>query len=156
MSALGWIAFTICSALVAAHWHTVGDGRFLIYALPGLALLVIIPFSLSAMSRRSYRNAGALYERAARSVALSTISPSMSGEAVKINGTVSKVSFRWLNRPHFIIEEGHHKIRVVMFTSPDENIAVGDRVNVLGLVMRNLFSRRSAVISAVRIGKNLS
>ncbi|MBN2255001.1 MAG: hypothetical protein JW736_04805 [Deltaproteobacteria bacterium] len=77
----------------------------------------------------------------------------MVGQAVRISGTVRKISFRWLNRPHFLIKDDTGHIRVIMFTSPGEDIGVDDTVDVLGLVMKNVFTRKTAVISAVSIKK---
>jgi hypothetical protein len=40
-----------------------------------------------------------------------------------------------------------------MFTAPIEDIKTEDTVEVLGLVMKNIFARTSPVISAVSIKK---
>jgi hypothetical protein len=40
-----------------------------------------------------------------------------------------------------------------MFTAPAETIKPGDRVDVLGVSIKNIFDRRNAAISAVRIQK---
>ncbi len=50
MSALAWITFIICGVAVALHYHNTGDQRFLLYAIPGLAMLIVIPFTLAWMS----------------------------------------------------------------------------------------------------------
>lgn len=40
-----------------------------------------------------------------------------------------------------------------MFTAPADEVKVGDRVEALGVVMRNLFKKTTPVISAVSIKK---
>jgi len=149
MSALAWVAFTICAAAVALHYNSTGDSRFLLYAIPGLILLVVIPMTLAWMSRRSFIQASAQFDTKARSCKIGKITPEMVGDVIRISGEVRKISFRWLNRPHFHVTDETADIRVVMFTAPSDTIGVGDRVEALGIVMKHLFTRNRLVISAV-------
>ena len=153
MSALAWAAFFLCAIAVAFHYMTVRDGTFLLYAIPGLMFLIAIPMALNWMSRKSFREASIEYSGKTRHYTIKQIDLAMTGSAVKISGTVRKVSFKWLNRPHFQVEDATARIRVIMFTSPSENIQTGDAVEVLGLVMKNLFNRKIPIISAVSIHK---
>lgn len=131
----------------------VRDETFLMYAIPGLIMLLVIPLTLSWMSRRTFLEASQFHEGKARHYPVKRIGLDMVGQAVRISGTVRKISFRWLNRPHFLIKDDTGHIRVIMFTSPGEDIGVDDTVDVLGLVMKNVFTRKTAVISAVSIKK---
>lgn len=154
MSIFAWIAFSICAAAAALHYLMVGDVRFLLYAVPSVAMLLIIPLVLAWMSRRSFAQASKEYARKARLIKIVKINNGMIGRAVKITGEVRKISFRWLNRPHFHVEDETDSIRVIMFTAPADEVKVGDRVEVLGVVMRNLFKKTIPVISAVSITKH--
>ncbi|MBN2539204.1 MAG: hypothetical protein JXB09_04075 [Deltaproteobacteria bacterium] len=153
MSALAWVAFTICAAAVALHYNSTGDSRFLLYAIPGLVLLLVIPMTLAWMSRRSFMQASEQFDTKARSCKIGKITPAMVGDAIRISGEVQKISFRWLNRPHFHITDETAGIRVVMFTAPSNKIVVGDRVEALGVVMKHLFTRNRLIISAVSVTK---
>lgn len=153
MSVLAWITFILCAVAVALHYYDTGDQRFLLYAIPGLAMLIVIPFTLAWMSRRSFAQASAQYDSKARYCRIDRIDTGMAGTVLRTSGKVGKISFKWLNRPHFHINDGTAGIRVVMFTAPANEIAVGDTVEVLGIVMKNIFSRRTPVISAVSIQK---
>lgn len=130
-----------------------GDGRFLLFAIPGLILLIVIPMALGWMSRKSYASAEGDYDRKARRYKVGEISEATRGRAVRFTGTVTAVRFRWLNRPHFQVKDDTGSIRVILFTSPGENITVGDRVEVLGMVVKNIFDRSSQAVSAIRIKK---
>jgi hypothetical protein len=132
---------------------TTGDAQFLIFAVPGLVLLIVIPMTLAWMSRRSFAQAAGEYSDECRYFEIAKINLGVTGTAVKISGGVKKVSFRWLNRPHFIIKDKTGTIRVIMFTSPADDIKMGDSVDVLGVVMKDIFSRRKPAISAVSIKK---
>ena len=153
MSIFAWIAFALCAGAVFLRYALTGDARFLLYAIPGLILLIAIPMALGWMSRKSYAKAEVGYDDQARRYKIGQIAESTRGKAVRISGTVEKVSFRWLNRPHFQVKDDTGVIRVVMFTSPEEHIRKGDRVEVLGMVMKNIFDRRGQAVSAVRIQK---
>jgi len=109
--------------------------------------------ALNWMSRKSFREASIEHSGSTRHYRIKQIDLAMTGSAVKISGTVRKVTFKWLNRPHFQVEDTTAQIRVIMFTSPSEDIQAGDEVEVLGLVMKNLFNRRMPIISAISIHK---
>lgn len=153
MSLFAWIAFIVSSAAVFIHYLEVKDTRFLIFAIPGLIALLVIPMTLAWMSRRTFTKAAEEHNQKARPYKIAHISLAITGQAVSITGEIQKVSFKWLNRPHFQIKDGTGIIRVIMFTAPSENIELGDKVGVLGVVIKNIFDRRNAAISAVSIKK---
>jgi hypothetical protein len=158
LSALAWIAFIVCSIGVWLHYLEVKDSRFLMYAIPGLILLIVIPMTLAWMSRRAFTRAERNYGQGARAYKIGRINTSLSllGEVVIIRGEVQKISFKWLNRPHYHVKDDTGTIRVIMFTAPAENIEKGATVEALGTVIRNVFDRRRQAISAVSIKKQIS
>ena len=153
MSAIAWITFILCAAAVLIHYMEVRDTRFLIFAIPGLIAILVIPMTLAWMSRRTFTQAAEEHNPNARPYKIAKISLANTGEAVSITGEVLKVSFKWLNRPHFQVKDGTGTIRVIMFTAPSEDIKPGDTVNILGVVIKNIFDRPHAAISAVSIKK---
>ncbi|MBN2569779.1 MAG: hypothetical protein JXB42_10165 [Deltaproteobacteria bacterium] len=153
MSIFAWVTFVFCSLAVLYYYLTTGNSQFLLFAIPGLILLIVIPMTLAWMSRRSYAQAADQYINRCRSFKIANISLGTTGTAVRVSGSVQKVSFRWLNRPHFIVKDETGAIRIIMFTSPSEDIKTGDSVDVLGVVIKNIFSRRAPAISAVSIEK---
>lgn len=153
MSIFAWITFVLCAGAVFLRYAMTGDTRFLIYAIPGLILLIVLPMTLGWMSRRSYAKAEGEYDQKARNYKIGQIGESTRGRAVRIRGKVEKIRFRWLNRPHFQVKDDTGTIRVILFTSPAERVSTGDRVEVLGMVMKNIFDRRSQAVSAVSIKK---
>jgi hypothetical protein len=151
LSALAWIAFIICAAAVALHYSSTGDARFLLFAIPGLILLLVIPMTLAWMSRRSFRQADEQFGSKAKRCKIEKIGMGMVGDIVKVTGEVEKISFKWLNRPHFHIKDGTAGIRVIMFTAPSQDIRVGNTVETVGIVMKHLLTRNKPIISAVSI-----
>ncbi len=152
MSVLSWIAFIICAAAVAFHYNTTGDSRFLLYAIPGLIMLLVIPMTLAWMSRKSFSQAHEqLDTKNIRKYDIGEIVPAMIGKVVKISGEVQKISFQWLNRPHFHIKDATDQIRVIMFTAPSNKVVVGNKVEAIGVVMKFPLKKTGLAISAVNI-----
>lgn len=139
--------------MVFIHYLQVRDTRFLILAILGLIVILVIPMTLSWMSRRTFSHAEAEHSRNARPYKIGKLSLATVGQVVSITGNVQKVSFKWLNRPHFQVADGTGNIKVIMFTAPAEDIKRGEAVDVLGVVVKNIFDRRNVVISAVSVKK---
>ncbi len=129
----------------------------LIWLIPGLFLLLVIPVVLNYMSRSEYADITPVYEAAAKTVRIKLINENMIGKPVRIEGVVEKVRFRFLNRPQFIVADRSGEIAVKMFTNPDEDIHEHDVVEVLGMVIHRYVAVGDPVINCVsikRIGKN--
>jgi len=153
LSIFAWITFFVCATAVALHYMATGNAQFLLFAIPGLILLIIIPMTLAWMSRRSLAEAAGHYVDSCRPFKIGRITLDTTGTAVRVSGSVDKVSFRWLNRPHFIVRDDTGTIRVMMFTTPSGKIERGDHVDVLGVVVKNIFARSTPAISAVGVEK---
>ncbi len=151
MSALAWVVFIICTAAVALRYVSTGDSRFLLYTVPGLILLLVIPMVLAWMSRRSFAQAQEQFEPQARTCMIGKINQALVGEVVRISGEVMKISFMWLNRPHFHIKDATGQMRVIMFTAPSNRVTAGDRVEAVGIVMKYPLTKARFVISAVSV-----
>jgi len=155
MSILTWIVFIICSAAVALHYASTGNAQFLWFAIPGLIMLLVIPMTLAWMSRRSFAQAHERSETKARAYKIGKLTPATIGEVVRITGEVQKISFQWLNRPHFHIQDATGRIRVIMFTAPANKVAAGDRVEAIGVVMKNPLKKTQLAISAISVKRTV-
>lgn len=153
MSLLSWITVLLLAVLVLFHFMETGDVRFLAFAIPGLAIMALIPHLLHWMNRKTYEEARIAYETQARRYPLRDVTPAIIGKAARVHGIVRKTHFQWMKRPHYIIEDEGSQLRVVIFTMPSEKITVGDTIEATGIVMKNLFRRQKVVLSAVSITK---
>jgi len=125
----------------------------LIWLVPALFLLLVIPLGLNYMSRSQYADMVPIYEAEAKSVRVKLINENMIGKPVRIEGVVEKVRFQFLNRPQYIIADRSGEISVKMFTNPDEDIHEHDVVEVLGMVIRRYIAVGDPVINCVSIRK---
>jgi RecJ-like exonuclease len=151
MSVFAWIVFIICTAAVALNYAATGNAGFFLYAIPGLIMLLVIPMTLAWMSRRSFTQAQEQSETQANPCKIGKIVPAMIGNVVRISGEVQKISFKWLNRPHFHIKDATGEIRVIMFTAPANKVIAGDKVEAVGVVMKYPLSKERIAISAVSV-----
>lgn len=144
-----FVIFTIF--LLVASVYSPDVRSQLIWLIPGLFMLLVIPIALNYMSRREYADVTPVYEAEAKTVRIKLINENMIGKPVRIEGVVEKVRFQFLNRPQFIIADRSGEISVKMFTSPDEDIHEHDVVEVLGMVIHRYVAVGDPVINCVSI-----
>jgi hypothetical protein len=125
----------------------------LIWTIPCLFMLLVIPIALNYMSRSQYAEITPVYEAEAKTVRVKLINENMVGKPVRIQGVVERVYFQFLNRPQYLVADRSGAISVKMFTSPDEDVKVDDVVEVLGQVIRRYIVLGEPVINCVSIRK---
>ncbi len=125
----------------------------LIWLIPCLFMLLVIPTALNYMSRSQYADLTPQYESEARTVRVKLVNENMVGKPVRIEGVVERVYFQFLNRPQYLVADRSGAISVKMFTSPEEEVKVNDVVEVLGQVIRRYIVTGDPVINCVSIKK---
>ena len=125
----------------------------LIWLIPGLFMLLVIPIALNYMSRSQYADIAPVYEAQAKTLRIKLINESMVGKPVRVEGVVERVHFQILNRPQYIVADRSGAISVKMFTSPNEDVKVNDIVEVIGQVIRRYIVTGDPVINCVSIRK---
>jgi len=125
----------------------------LIWLIPALFMLLVIPVALNYMSRSQYADMEPIYEAEAKTVRIKLINENMVGKPVRVEGVVERVYFQFLNRPQYLVADRSGAISVKMFTSPDEDVKVDDVVEVLGQVIRRYILTGDPVINCVSIRK---
>jgi hypothetical protein len=121
----------------------------LIWLIPVLFMLLVIPIALNYMSRSEYADLTPHYEVEAKTVRIKMINESMVGKPVRIEGVVERVYFQFLNRPQYLVADRSGAISVKMFTSPNEDVKVNDVVEVLGQVIRRYIVTGDPVVNCV-------
>jgi hypothetical protein len=139
--------------LVLVTFVITGDRSILLWGIPTIILLFVIPLALNYMSQSQYAELLPDYEREAKDVRIKAINESMLGKPVRIRGVVERSMFRFLNRPQYLIADKSGEISVKMFTSPQEDVKKGDVVEVLGLVIRRYVAAGEPVVNCVSIRK---
>jgi len=125
----------------------------LIWLIPCLFTLLVIPIVLNYMSRSQYTELTPQYEAEAKTVRVKLVNENMVGKPVRIEGVVERVYFQFLNRPQYLVADRSGAISVKMFTSPEEDVKVNDVVEVLGQVIRRYIVTGDPVINCVSIRK---
>jgi DNA replicative helicase MCM subunit Mcm2 (Cdc46/Mcm family) len=146
-----FVVFTIL--LAAASVYSPEVRSQLIWLVPALFMLLVIPMALNYMSRSQYAELKPIYEAEAKTVRIKMINENMVGKIVRVEGVVERVYFQFLNRPQYLVADRSGDISVKMFTSPDEVVKVNDVVEVLGQVNRRYFVSGDPVVNCVSIRK---
>ena len=149
-----FVFFTIF--LIVASVYSPDVRSNLIWMVPVLFMLLVIPVALNYMSRSQYAELEPEYEQQAKTVRVKLINENMIGKIVRIEGVVERVHFQFLNRPQYSVADRSGAISVKMFTSPDENIKVNDLVVVLGQVIRRYIVTGEPVVNCVSIRKKIA
>jgi RecJ-like exonuclease len=147
------IAAGIFAILLIFSFYFTQDSSILLWGIPMLVLLVVIPIALNYMSQQSYSDVLPMYEQEAKTVRIRAINPNMIGDVVRFQGVVERVYFRYLNRPQYLIGDKTGEISVKMFTSPNEDVRVNDIVEVVGSVIKRYVVTGDPVINCVSIKK---
>jgi hypothetical protein len=131
-----------------------GSTVLLLFGIPMLVGLALIPILLRHMSQSQYEALVPTYETEAQRVRIKAINMNMIGKPVRIEGVVEAVYFDFLDRPQYRVADRSGEISVKMFTAPKERVQKGDIVEVLGTVMkRYLLVGEDPIINCVSIRK---
>jgi hypothetical protein len=146
-----FVVFTIL--LVVASLFSPEIRSQLIWLIPMLFMLLVIPTALNYMSRSEYDGIAPVYEAQAKTIRIKLINENMIGKPVRVEGVVERVHFQFLNRPQYVVADRSGSISVKMFTSPDQDIKVNDIVEVFGQVIHRYVMTGDPIINCVTIRK---
>ncbi len=146
-----FVFFTIFLLIAAVFSPDIRSN--LIWLIPCVFMLLVIPIALNYMSRSEYADVAPRYEAEAKRVRVKLINENMIGKPVRVEGVVEKVLFQFLNRPQYLVADRSGAISVKMFTTPDEEIKVNDVVEVLGQVIHRYIVTGDPIINCVSIKK---
>lgn len=151
VSILALVVVGIFSILLIYTYLVTGDQVYLVWGIPTVILLLVIPLALNYMSQSEYANLEPMYRDKARPVRIRMINPHMLGEIVRIEGVVERVYFQFINRPQYLVADRSGEISVKMFTTPRYRVKKGDVVEVFGQVMKRYVVTGDPVVNAVSI-----
>jgi RecJ-like exonuclease len=139
-------------ALIVTYVLT-GDTRILLWGVPTVILLLVLPLGLNYLSMKEYAELKPAYREQAITVRVRLINEGMIGKIVRIEGVVESVRFKFINRPQYIVADRSGEISVKMFTSANEDVEVNDVVEVIGQVIRRYVVTGDPILNCVSISK---
>ena len=145
--------FVLIVSFFLIYIFTSQDFAAVIWAIPILIMLFVIPLILNYMNQAEYQKLVPVYEKEAVSTHINTINPKMTGKIVRIEGKVRSVKSRIFNRPGYLVEDKTGSIIVKMFTNPSKKIKKDDEVVVLGQIIKKYIATGQPTINAVSIIK---
>jgi hypothetical protein len=153
ISIIAIAVFVLFTLILIFTFLYTGDRSLLIWGIPTLFMLLIIPLVLNYMSQRQYADLEPIYRSQAKDIRIRLINESMVGKIVRIEGVVERVYFQFLNRPQYLVADRSGEISVKMFTSPRQRVKKGDIVEVLGMIIQRYMVTGDPVINCVSITK---
>ena len=91
--------FGIFPLLLLGIFLLTGERNILVWSIPLLILLLVIPLSRNYMSQSQYSDLAPMYGAEAKNVRIKMMNESMIGQLVCILGLVNPARFQFLNRP---------------------------------------------------------
>jgi hypothetical protein len=149
MSVPAYFCLIFATTLILFTFALNRDPSFLLAALPMLAVLAGVPIILNMMNRRQAESINMENFKLYSIKDLSRLNP---GDPVRLRGRVEALSLKWLNRPHFRIDDGSGKIGVMLFAAAHEDIKPGDTIEAAG-TLRSLGKSREKKVFGVRVVK---
>lgn len=141
MSLLAYVTFGLLAVFSVIAIIGNPSTRNMLMIIPMLLALAAIPMLLTEMNRRAMARVDT---SDARKYRISDLVSLQVGEAVRVQGEVAKISFKWMNRPHIELTDGVATTKVILFSSPREDIRVGDHVEAVGALAK-LFSKHKSI-----------
>ena len=114
LSIIHIVMFVIFTLFLSLYVVLSGDYQTLLWGIPVLILLLVIPLVLNYMSRQEYEQLVPSYEAKAKLTRISSIKPADIGKIVKLEGVVERALFKSLNRPQFMVADKTGEISVKM------------------------------------------
>lgn len=139
--------------LFSASYFATSDLMYLLWGIPLSLVLLVIPIFNSYSVGSQYVKLLPEYEEQSRRVRIKQINLSMLGKPVRVEGVVQAVKGVWLCRPALTIFDGSAAIVAKKSVPLDTDIAVGDNVEVVGMVVRRFTIFGDVMIHAIGIRK---
>lgn len=147
------VLFLFC--MVVVYFSVTHNQDIVLFAIPVLLLLIVIPMGLRLLTQREYVSLLPLYETESKTIRAKAVERAQPGDLIRIYGTVESIRFSLLNRPNFIISDRTGSVIVKMAIPPPEKIHHGDRVEALGQVIRRYIVAGEPVINGIMVRKHL-
>lgn len=151
MSVFAYISLGLAACVTLLAYLVSPDAQLALTLLPMLLILGGIPVLMNIMNRRHVDKLDLCHVKLSR---IKDLVKKEIGDQVRISGTVSAVSHKWLNRPKFQVVDPSGEISVHMFVTPHEMIRNGDRIEVVGTLRWTLgFKKKEKKIWGLQIEK---
>lgn len=129
MSVFAYISLGMAACATILAYIVSPDATLALTLLPMLLLLGGIPLLMNRMNRR---HVAKLDLRHVKLEKIRECAKRGIGEQVRIRGTVTDISNRWMNQPNFRVVDSSGEINIYMFVPPGERFQCGDQIEVVG------------------------
>ena len=153
LSPLHLIVVAFFIGLFVFSYVNTKETAFLIWGIPLSLILLIIPVFNSYSVGSQYVRLLPEYEEQSKRVRVKQITLAMLGKPVRIEGVVQAVKGTWLCRPTLTIFDGSATIVAKKSVPLEVDVAVGDNVEVVGMVVRRFTIFGDVMVHAIGVKK---
>jgi len=139
--------------LFTASYLATTEIMYLFWGIPLSLILLIIPIFNSYSVGSQYVKLLPEYEEQSKRVRVKQITLSVLGKPVRVEGVVQAVKGVWLCRPALTIFDGSAAIVAKKSVPLEVDVAVGDNVEVVGMVVRRFSIFGDLMVHAIGIKK---
>lgn len=139
--------------IFALSYIGTADMMYLYWGIPLSLAMLIIPFFNSYSVGSQYLKLLPEYEEQSKRVRVKQINHTMGGKPVRIEGVVQAVKGKLLCRPALTIFDGSAAIIARKSVPLDEEVVVGDNVEVVGMVVRRFTIFGDYIVHTIRVKK---
>lgn len=140
-------------ALFAVSYLATSEIMYLFWGVPLSLVLLIIPIFNSYSVGSQYVKLLPEYEEQSKRVRVKQINLAMLGKPVRVEGVVQAVKGVWLCRPALTIFDGSAAVVAKKSVPLEVDVAVGDNVEVVGMVVRRFTIFGDVMVHAIGIKK---
>lgn len=153
LSPLHLIVVAFFIGLFVFSYVNIQETAFLIWGIPLSLVLLIIPVFNSYSVGSQYVRLLPEYEEQSKRVRVKQITLAMLGKPVRIEGVVQAVKGTWLCRPTLTLFDGSAAIVAKKSVPLEVDVAVGDNVEVVGMVVRRFTIFGDVMVHAIGVKK---
>ncbi|HJJ99434.1 MAG TPA: hypothetical protein O0X23_04445 [Methanocorpusculum sp.] len=153
LSPLHLIVVAFFIGLFVLSYVNTKEAAFLIWGIPLSLVLLIIPVFNSYSVGSQYVRLLPEYEEQSKRVHIKQITLAMLGKPVRIEGVVQAVKGTWFCRPALTIFDGAAVIVAKKSVPLEVDVAIGDNVEVVGMVIRRFAIFGDVMVHAIGVKK---
>lgn len=151
LSVFAYIGFGLAAFITLLAYFMSPDTKLFFTLLPLLLVLGGIPLLMNMLNRRHVEKMGLSHVKLSR---IKDLCKREIGEQVRVCGSVSAVSLKWLSRPKIQVVDSSGEIGVYMFVTPQDTIRCGDLVEVIGTLRWSFgFRKKVKIIWGLKMEK---
>ena len=131
VSLIFWSGMVVFATLISKNFWIA------VLSIPFLLGLIYIPYKISTINKNLSESLIPIYQKEVPLLKIGEITKDRLNERVKIMGTVEKIIYGISPKPTILVKDDTGSIYVNLIAPPPDDVKIGDRVEVYGVVTKH-------------------